>query len=280
LKDFLKKNGIRLAAAVLIVALLAGLGAYLLGGKASPLRNLAGELSAPVDKAASAVVGWYESLYGYLYDYDQLKAENEALRAQLAELQERSRLAEEANEENERLRALLELREKHADFDFESAKIVSWNASNWASSFTISKGEDSGIQLGDCVVTEYGALVGRVIELGSGWATVRTLVDVDMDVGVLVGEMGSAAMLVGEFSLMQRGQAKLTYLPDGASLLEGDTVLTSGKGGAYPQGLLVGTVDQVLSEGGGQSPYGILQPACDLSRLSQVFVIKDFEIVE
>jgi rod shape-determining protein MreC len=61
------------------------------------------------------------------------------------------------------------------------------NPSNWASTFTISKGSDSGIELGDCVVTEYEALVGQIIELGDTWATVRTVIDVDMDVGALVG---------------------------------------------------------------------------------------------
>ena len=280
MKELLKKKGTKLLAAVLAIALIAALSAHFLGGEAGFIRNIAGNTASPVNKAATAVVGWFETLYGYLYEYDQLKAENESLRAQLADAQEEARLAAEANEENVRLRELLELREKHADYEFESAKIVSWSASNWASSFTISKGEDSGIELGDSVVTEYGALVGRVIELGSTWATVRTVVDVDMDVGVLVGETGSTGMVVGEFSLMQQGNAKLTYLADGAQLIEGDPVLTSGKGGNFPQGLLVGYITQVLSEGGGQSPYGIIEPACDISALSQVFVIKDYEIVE
>lgn len=280
MKEFLKKKGIKLGVLVLVVVLVMALSAHFLGGRAGLLKNLVGTASSPVNKAATAVVDWFESLYGYLYKYDQLLAENESLRAQLADAQEIARDAVEANEENERLRELLGLREKHSDFVFESAKIVSWSTSNWASGFTISKGESSGIELGDCVVTEYGALVGQVIELGSAWANVRTVVDVDMNAGVLFGENENAAMVVGEFSLMQKGLMKLTYLSDGASVLEGDTVLTSGKGETFPQGLIVGTVTQALSEGGGQSPYGIVEPACDLDTLSQVFVIKDFEIVE
>ena len=50
--------------------------------------------------------------------------------------------------------------------------MVSWNASNWSSSFTISKGSDNGLEVGDSVITEYGVLVGTISELGSNWATV------------------------------------------------------------------------------------------------------------
>jgi rod shape-determining protein MreC len=81
--------------------------------------------------------------------------------------------------------------EKHKDFVTESARVVAWNASNWASAFTISKGQESGIEVGDCVVSSAGDLVGQISELGTGWSTVRTLIDTNMNVGVLVGEVSA-----------------------------------------------------------------------------------------
>ena len=57
-------------------------------------------------------------------------------------------------------------------------------------------------------------------------------------------------------------------------------MLTSGKGGSFPAGLLIGDVSTVMTESGGQATYGIVKPACDVSRLSQVFIIKDFAVVE
>ena len=186
----------------------------------------------------------------------------------------------ELSAENERLRILSGLQEKREDFVFESAKIVSWDSSNYASAFTISKGETAGVELGDSVVTESGALVGQIIELGSSWATVRTIVDVNMDVGALVGENDYAGMIVGEFSLMQAGLTRMTYLASGAQIFVDDEVFTSGKGGAFPAGLLIGTVTAIMSEAAGQTTYGVVEPACDLDNLSQVFVIKDYEIVE
>mgnify|MGYP002708760825 CR=1 FL=1 len=277
---YLKKNGIRIGIIVAAVALLIGLGAAARSGKISFVQNVTGIIKAPMQKVLSSTVNWFDSIYGYLYEYDSLLAENESLRSQLADAQQSAREGIEASEENTRLRQLLGLREKYTDFVLESSKVVLWSSSNWASAFTISKGESSGIELGDPVITEYGALVGQVTELGETWATVSTLIDVDMSVGAFVGTTGSSGMVVGEYSLMKDKTAKLTFLADGAQIYEGDEVLTSGSGGGFPAGLVIGTISSVQTEAGGQIEYGIVQPQCQLDSLVQVFIVKSFEVVE
>lgn len=279
-KRYLLRYGVKVAAVLLVAVLGVLIGTGIRSGLAGPLTDGAGSLKMPVQKAATALIDWMESIYGYVYQYDRLVEENNSLRAQIAELQERARDYDEIAAENERLRQLQNLREKHEDFTYESAKIVSWDSSNYASAFNISKGSDQGIELGDSVVTEYGALVGQVTELGTSWATVRTLIDVNTNVGALIGEMGSSGMVVGEFTLMQQGQTRVTYLSSGSQIFQGDEVLTSGAGGSFPPGLIIGEVSAIMSEAGGQTTYGVIDPACDLSTLSQVFVIKDYEIVE
>ena len=279
-KTFLKKKGIRIGALVLVVVLIAAVIMGSLGGRAGFLTNLDGALRAPFQQAAATTASWLESIYGYIYKYDQLAAENEELKNQLAAAQAEAREGREATEENERLRTLLEFKQRHTDFALESAKVVSYSASNWSSIMTISKGEDAGIEVGDSVMTESGALVGQVIEVGSNWATVRSVIDVDMSVGGYVSNSGATAMVVRDFTLMQEGCVRLGYLTEGVRIFSGDTVLTSGKGGAFPAGLVVGMVEEVRTEAGGQQVYGVIRPACDLNALVQVFVIKDFEVVE
>lgn len=279
-KQYFMKYGVKLAVILAVVVLITAIGFAVRGGLAGPLQNGGGSISMPLQKAASSAADWLEGIYGYLYEYDRLLEENNALRAENTELKERARGYDELKEENERLYRLLELREKHSDYVFESARLVSWDTSNYSSSFTISKGSDSGIELGDCVVTEYGALAGQICELGDTWATVRTIVDVEMDVGAYVGENSYAGMVVGEFSLMQEGKTRMTYLTSGAQIFAGDEVLTSGRGGAFPPGLLIGEVEAVMSEAGGQTIYGVVEPACELSRLSQVFVVVDYDVSE
>ena len=280
MKNYLKQYGIRIGAAVLVVALVVGISARLLGGRGGALQNATAELRMPLQQAASSVAGWLEGIYGYIYKYDQLREENEALRRELAGAQDAVRSVASVLEENERLRELHGYLQKHTDFVTESSLIVSWDVSNWNSVFTISKGAESGIEIGDCVIDSTGALVGQVLTLGAGFATVRTVIDTNLDVGVLVGELSGAAMLTGDFGLMQEGCSKLTYLSEGTQLFMGDQVVTSGKGGRFPQGVTIGTITDLRAEVGGQTTFGVVTPACDLSRLSQVFVIKDFAVTE
>lgn len=280
MKEYLKKNGIRIGIIVFATAFIIGLGAAARGGQISFLHNMRGVITAPLQKVLSSTVNWLDGVYGYLYEYDELLAENESLRSQLADAQQSARDGIEASEENKRLRELLNLREKNTSYEMESCKVVLWSTSNWSSAFTISKGKTSGIELGDPVITEYGAVVGQVTELGETWATVSTLIDVDMSVGAYVGGTGSSGMVVGEFSLMKDKAAKLTFLADGAQIFVGEEVLTSGEGGAFPAGLVIGKITNVQTEAGGQIEYGIIDPQCDLDSLVQVFIIKSFQVVE
>ena len=280
MKQYLQKNGLRIGIIVAAVALIIGLGAAARDGRIGFVQNVAGVIKSPIQKVLSSAVNWFDSMYGYLYEYDSLLAENESLRSQLADAQQSAREGIEASEENSRLRKLLELREKHTDYVMESCKVVLWSSSNWSSAFTISKGASSGIEMGDPVITEYGAVVGQITELGTNWATVSTLIDVDMSVGAFVGATGNSGMVVGEYSFMRDKQAKLTYLADGAQIFVGDDVLTSGSGGAFPAGLMIGTLTAVQTEAGGQIEYGFVEPQANLVSLVQVFVIKDFTVVE
>lgn len=279
-KQYLKKNGIKLGIIVLCVALIAGVSSLLLKGNAGLIQNLTGIVKTPIQRTVSSVSEWLEGIYGYIYEYDKLQAENERLREALTKAQEQARNGEAAIGENARLRELLDFKEKHSDMTLEAAKVISWTSSNWASSFTISKGTSSGISVGDSVITEYGVLVGQITEVGSTWATVTTIIDTGSSIGAYVSESESAGMLVGDFAMMQDGHAKLSYLSDGAQIFNGDTVMTSGAGGAFPQGLVIGTVSSVQTEAGGQISYGEVTPGCDLDALVQVFVVKDFEVVE
>ncbi len=280
IKNYLKKHGVKVAVIVMLAAIIVLAGAASRDGEAGLVKDAQGSLAAPARTAATALSDWMEGIYGYLYEYDMLVEENNALRADLAEAQEMAREYEELKAENQRLYALLELEEKRNDLSYSACKIVAWDTSNYASAFTVGKGSDNGIELGDCVITEYGALVGQVCELGTNWATVRTVIDVNMDVGAFVGSNNYAGVVTGEFSLMKQGLTRMTYLASGAQIFTGDEVLTSGKGGAFPAGLLIGTVTTVMTEAGGQNTYGIVDPACDVDALSQVFVVTDYAIVE
>ena len=157
----------------------------------------------------------------------------------------RIRLAQTNNEENARLRDLLNLRPQNYDLELETASVTERTVTNWTSSLTLNIGTDHGVEVNDCVIDETDALVGVVSEVGLNWCTVLTIVDTDTSLGAQVFRTKDLGLAVGDFSLMRENRLRLDYLPADCQLLGGDLVVTSGLGGYYPSGLSVGTVEEV-----------------------------------
>lgn len=150
---------------------------------------------------------------------------------------------------------------------------------NWTSSLTLNKGTSLGVEAGDCVIDECGNLVGVVSQAGTNWSTVLTLVDTDTSLGAQIFRTKDLGIARGDFSLMGEKRLRLEYLPADRAPLAGDVVVTSGLGGYYPSGLVIGSVEEVQVDDSGAASYAILAPAADLDALTEVFVIKSFEIV-
>ena len=280
MKNFLKNHGlwVLFAAAVISVALAV---MSFFSNTSAPLSNLAGVLASPFRSAYTSVATWFNDKQNYYKDSTALEEENAALRKQLAEMEKAIRQAEEDSAENERLRELLNLQKKREDFEFESAHITEHTVTNWTSSLTLDKGTKHGVEVKDCVIDETGALVGVVSEVGYNWCTVLTIVDTDTSLGAQVFRTKDLGLAVGDFSLMEerRLRLRLDYLPAGCQLLGGDLVETSGLGGYYPAGLVIGTVEEVQKDDSGTTSYAILEPAVDFDGLTEVFIIKSFDIV-
>ena len=272
---FFKTAGVVVLVLLVLILLLTGIGR--LAGGSSPTAQALQTVLSPVEKLLDGCVARLETIYGYMHDYEAVKEENAALRARIAEMEAEVRQSKDANEENERLRALLDLKRSHMDYAMVDADLISWSASTWGSAFNIDRGSRDGIEAGDCVITENGCLVGIVTECGRYSASVRTLLDPRSAVATRLENAGITAVAAGDFNLMTQGRLKLTFLQDAGVLVAGDTVLTAGSGGIYPAGLVVGAVAELGLDQSGFTEYGIIDPAVQLTSLRQVFVIKGFE---
>ena len=253
MKNFFNKTGIWiLAAAVVIVLTLSILSATGTG----LLNNIAGTIASPFRSAGAAIGNWFGSISD---KFDSVEA---------------------LQKENERLRSLLNLRQQRRDFTFESAKVTQYENSNWASTLTLNRGTSSGVAVNNCVVNETGALVGVVTEVGLNWCTVATVLDTQAQFGATVFRTGESAVAMGDLELMQSGKLKLSYLSGANTPVGGDLVLTSGLGGYYPSGLVIGAVEDVRTDDSGLTQYAVVQPTVTPSSLVEVFVITAFDIVD
>ena len=279
MKHFLKNHGlwILLSAAVIAVAL--ALMSFF-SSNSSPLVNITNTIASPFRSAYTTVATWFNDWQNHYQDVTALKAENAALRKQVADMEAAIRQAEADSAENAKLRKLLNLRSQRRDLtDLEAALVTEHSISNWVSTLTVNRGTQHGVEVNDCVINETGSLVGIVSATGVNWSTIRTIADTDTSLGAQVFRTKDLGVAEGNFALMESGLLTLKYLPAECQLLSGDLIVTSGLGGFYPSGLVIGTIDEVRPNDAGAEAYAIIMPDVDPAELTEVFIIKSFDIV-
>lgn len=263
----------------ILISLVTGIFSSLSGGRVSPISNMINILTTPIQKGISSVSDGVQGFFARITEYEEIKVENKDLKDKLSEAENQLRNAQRAIAENEQLRAALEMKKRGQNFQFEAAEIIARGNDNLSATFTIDKGTMSGIAVDNCVITIDG-MVGYISEVGTNWAVITAVTDTAMEASAVVSRTRDVASAEGDFDLMKQGRLKLSYLEKDAQLVRGDTVETSGLGGLFPKGVVLGTVEDVRSESHGITKYAVIKPAVELGRVNHVLVIKSFQITE
>ena len=141
----------------------------------------------------------------------------------------------------------------------------------------IDKGTQSGLSVNMAVISINNGLIGRIVEIGPNWSKVLLITDADSSVSSLndrTRELAVTKGTKGDPVSDKYGFVKLTYLATDADIITGDIITTSGFGGVFPKGILIGKVKEVKLEANGLTKYAHIEPASDLKRLEEVVVIK------
>jgi rod shape-determining protein MreC len=198
-------------------------------------------------------------------DNQQLKAENEQLR-------QTNLNVTEIMAENARLRTMLDYKKGVPQFDFVTATVVARDPGTWTNIILINRGSADGITKDMPVVTPQG-LAGSVVNVYNNTAKVQLLLDPRNAVGALVQRPESRVAAIVEGNGTNSFMPKMVNIARDADIIKNDKIITSGFGGIYPKGLLVGEVVDVVNEEGGLLKYAVLKPAVDFDRLEEVLVI-------
>ncbi|WP_080798180.1 rod shape-determining protein MreC [Arabiibacter massiliensis] len=189
------------------------------------------------------------------------------LREYNAELVEQYAQTEELRHENEELRALLELKDSY-DIEGVAARVIGGPAGAWDQTVAIDKGAADGVDSGLTVMGTSG-VVGQVVEAAEHTATVRLLTDSHSGAAALVQQSRAQGIVRGSLE----GLLYLEDLEADAEVAEGDTVVTSGLGGSYTRGLLIGTVVKVDAKQGDVSRRVVVSPNEKARALETVMVV-------
>lgn len=277
---FSRHRGAVIASAAALLVLAMAISSFFTKGRTSPVSSAINFIFRPLHNVVGAISDRVGGMVDYTRKYDDLLAENEHLKAKIAQMEEQERISRDAIEENERLRTLLNLPLAKREFQYAAATVIERNVSSWAKTLTLSKGTEHGIEVGKCVVSADGNLVGIISQAGANWSIVTTIIDTDMSAGALIDRTGQAAIAEGEWSLMREGRLKLALLPLESDVQNGDLILTSGLGGVYPKDIPIGTVVGMQPEPTGQTAYAVIEPRVKLDELSQVFVVLSYTVEE
>ena len=229
----------------------------------------------PMRSGLNALTGYVEQMYSYMFRYEALKAENEELKQRIAEMEDDARTADALRRENERYKAALDLKEGREDFVLVDADVISWDSTDWTSSFTINRGEKHGITTDMCTITANGEVVGLVTEVGPNYAVVKTVLDSSLEISATIASSGYNGMVQGGYAAGEEGMLHMNYLPTDSIIRNRDQVITSGST-LYPRDLILGYVVDAGFDETGVAKFAVLEPATDFGSLEQVFVLTQF----
>jgi rod shape-determining protein MreC len=257
-----------LAVMALAVFLLALSQAGVLG----PLENVVLTAFSPLQNALTRISEPAADFVSDIGRADELAEENRALRAENERLNAEVARLREAEIRLQQLAQLLQVKETHPEEQFLAANVFAREPSNVKEMIAIDRGKRDGVREGMVVVTEGGSLVGRITRVFDDYAWATLITDPNSAVSAMIQESRAQGVVSGSYSR----RLTMEFLRQAAVVHEGDVVLTSGMGGGFPPGLVIGRVSAVKS-----SPQEVfkdvtVEPLASLSRLETVLVLTSF----
>ena len=128
-----------------------------------------------------------------------------------------------------------------------------------------------------CAITANGEMVGLVIEAGSNYSVIKTVLDSSLEISATIASSGYNGMVQGGYASGLEGLLRMDYLPSSAVIRNNDQVVTSGSM-VYPRNLIIGYVVDAGFDDTGVAKYALLEPAVNIGSLEQVFIITEYQV--
>lgn len=272
MSKFSKKFWVVLA---IVIAIVLGImaAATVIGHGNMAVGGVVGTVIAPIQKGVTVASDAVDSFFSGFGEAKRLRNENEELRLQILQLQQETRNLDTYQNENARLRAMLEMKEAQTAQEYVGARVIAKDTGDWYYTFVIDKGSSDGIAPSAVVVTPQG-LVGTVTEVSATWSKVKTVLDVESSVGAMCGRTNDMGILEGSVEHSRDNCTLMRYIDKNAKLVVGDSVETSGIGGVYPRGLLIGKVTAIEDQIEGLSLVAVVESSVNFNTVSEVLVSK------
>jgi len=238
-----------------------------------PIEGAWRDILAPVQKVCVGVTRWAGNTLARPLALINASRQNEQLTREVAGLKARLQELEEYRLENERLKKLLDLRDKPpGNFQVTAATVVGRDPGNWFKTITVNKGSRQGVRANMPVLAPEG-LVGRVVEVSDNTAQVMLITDPRSAVSSLIQENRSPGIVEGTAD--PAGRLRMIHIPYDVFVRKGQTVITSGLGSLFPKGIVVGQILEAKKDPTGLFYNATIQSLVDFNRLEEVLIVTE-----
>lgn len=238
----------------------------------SKLEGIVGDTLSPVQRVIYTISKAVSDTYEGIVKYSGLVSKIELLSKENGELKARINSYEQLKVENERLREILNFKDKLENYKFIGANIIGKNGA-YTNEYIIDIGIKNGLKNGMVVIAN-GGLFGMVTSVSDNWSLVSPIINGNIAIsGIVQRTNGNQGIIRGYEGGGSDYNLKMEYLPIDEEVLVGDIIVTSGLGGVYPSSILIGEVVSVESDKRNLSKSLFIKSHVDFEFLSELFVI-------
>ena len=261
----------------IVAALLSGtIFAVVTSSNASPVTGALGVVLNPVQKAAAYVSEKLQD-FNIMFQSSSRYAEKiEDLEKQIQDYEKQLVDYEQVKQKMNSYADMLEIKEKNPDYELEPATIIGRDSLDAFYSFIIDKGSSDGVSVNDPVV--YGEyVVGLVHSVKATYSVVWTVFNPKVNISASEIRSREMGYTTTTSELAMEKKCLFSGLEKNTGVSVGSIVCTSGIGGIYPKGLIIGKISEIIDSKYDASVNAVIVPTVDITELENVFVITDFD---
>lgn len=238
------------------------------------IRNIVTVPVTWIQKGVNGIDDKINSTLDLLKNYKDLDSENKILKKEVDALEAQKANMEVLVEENEKLRNALLLKARFEGYNIIGSNVLLTKPYNYIYEYVIDSGIKDNIDFDDPVITENNALIGRVDTINYTTATIVTLFDENGGISCWIEkEKGGHITIRGDIKLKRIGLCMVENISDDINIEVGDLVTTSGLGGIYPKGIIVGKIVEIFNGESSLERYAYLEPLIEMESINQVYIL-------
>lgn len=206
---------------------------------------------------------------------DEIRAENEKLKKENADL--RTQLVDyyDTITENARLWKFYDLKKENPQYTLVPSMVLRRDSNSDFYSFTLDKGTTSDISVNDPVVSQNG-VIGWVSEVDLNTCKVVTLLSPQTSIGAIDNKTHDTGVVSGNAKYCDKNLTTMQKLNSNHKIKKGDIITTTGIGGLYPKGLIIGKVTDICYDTYNTSYYAVVKPYDEIKKLTELAIITDY----